>query len=199
MLPIAEGQLVLDWVGPERRERQRASSRRSAARRRGESVATLPSLLDAPWLGGPLPVRFWASVWVPFAPDACWTWLGALSNGYGRATVDGRQRPAHRVAYERLVGPVPEGRELDHRCRQRSCVNPLHLRPVTSRTNTLLGVGPSAVNHRKTECQFGHPFDRRDTRGGRICSTCARSTKRLIAARRRAGPAPFVPIGGGTP
>lgn len=82
---------------------------------------------------------------------------------------------AHRLVYELLVGPIPDGLQLDHLCRNRGCVRPDHLEPVTRRTNILRGTGPSAIHARKTQCPHGHPYDRTVTRRGtteRRCSTC---------------------------
>ncbi|MFI1562215.1 HNH endonuclease [Streptomyces sp. NPDC020490] len=84
--------------------------------------------------------RFWARV-DKTAPGGCWVWTGSVeSKGYGAPTINGAKRPAHRVAYEDLVGPIPEGLHLDHLCRVRRCVNPEHLEPVTSRENALRGI-----------------------------------------------------------
>jgi hypothetical protein len=71
----------------------------------------------------------------------CWEWQWAKNRGgYGhtRAT-DGRSIPAHRKMWEAVNGPVPEGLELDHLCRNRSCVNPAHLEPVTRGENARRG------------------------------------------------------------
>lgn len=73
------------------------------------------------------------------ADDAgCWRWLLALDrDGYGVWHHDGgRKRAAHRVMYELVVGAIPDGLELDHLCRVRSCVNPAHLEAVTHRENS---------------------------------------------------------------
>lgn len=70
----------------------------------------------------------------------CLVWTGRINrNGYGRIYHDGDERMAHRVTYEAVIGPIPEGMLLDHRCRTRCCVNPAHLEPVTHSENTLRG------------------------------------------------------------
>jgi hypothetical protein len=62
----------------------------------------------------------------------CWQWPGALDeSGYGQVVVGGRNRAIHSVAWEYLMGPIPSGLELDHKCRNRACANPAHLEPVT--------------------------------------------------------------------
>lgn len=79
--------------------------------------------------------RFWAKV-DRRGSDECWPWTGAkLQHGYGHLKVGESYPPAHRVAYELLVGPIPEGLQIDHLCRVRDCVNPAHLEPVTNAEN----------------------------------------------------------------
>lgn len=76
--------------------------------------------------------RFWAKV---DKSGDCWLWTGAR-NPYGRIGI-GRHRTvlAHRVAWELMVGPIPDGMKIDHRCRVVACVNPDHLRVVTHKQN----------------------------------------------------------------
>lgn len=68
--------------------------------------------------------------------NECWEWLGTIEAvGYGVIYRDGKLRKAHRVVWEDLVGQIPEGLVLDHRCHNKSCVNPSHLRVVTQKQN----------------------------------------------------------------
>lgn len=111
-------------------------------------------------------------------PDGCWIWTGSTGGDgrYGRIHFEGRNRPAHRVAYILLVGPVSEDDVLDHLCRVTLCVNPTHLEPVTQAENIRRGDAPPALNARKTHCKRGHEFTPENTyaarSGGRGCRAC---------------------------
>lgn len=147
----------------------------------------------------PLEVRLWAKVNkngpVPdYAPHLgpCWLWTAhRSSHGYGRVGVDGKGRQAHRVVYELLVGPIPDGMQLDHLCRVRHCVNPAHVEPVTPRENYRRGFSAFGVNARKTECPQGHPYDEANTYftpgGGRKCRACMVEDQRELRRSRGAG------------
>ncbi|MFF5842171.1 HNH endonuclease signature motif containing protein [Streptomyces massasporeus] len=119
----------------------------------------------------------------------CWLWTGPLDrHGYAEIKISGRQRLAHRVAYETFIGPIPDGLVIDHRCRVRHCQNPDHLEPVTNRENLLRGVGVAAQNATKTHCPQGHPYDEANTiirpRGSRRCRACHNaSTNRKVRNR----------------
>lgn len=65
----------------------------------------------------------------------CWLWTRSTSEGYGAVWWEGRKRGAHVIAYELTYGPLPAGTMPDHRCRNRLCVNPEHLRSATSKQN----------------------------------------------------------------
>jgi hypothetical protein len=117
-----------------------------------------------------LPDRFWRKV-CEVESTGCWSWVaGHQKDGYGSYRLSGQSRLAHRVAYEALIGPVPQGLQIDHLCRNRTCVNPAHLEPVTARENTLRGVSIQAANARKTACPYGHQYTSRG--GRRVCKPC---------------------------
>jgi hypothetical protein len=119
--------------------------------------------------------RFWQFVF-PEPNSGCWLWTGALHDGYGQFCIrTGLVRRAHRVCWELMRGPIPDGLQIDHLCRTPSCVNPDHLEPVTPRVNTLRSTSLSALNARKTHCLRGHPLDDANTRvyrGQRNCRAC---------------------------
>lgn len=112
-------------------------------------------------------------------PDTgCWLFDKPNAKGYANFTVMSRPVEGHQWCYEFLIGPVPDGLTLDHLCRVRSCVNPWHLDPVPHRVNILRGIGPAAINARKTQCVDGHPFTSDNTYvtpdGRRQCRICIR-------------------------
>ena len=120
----------------------------------------------------------------------CWIWQGTGNRqGYGMIRYDGRPQPAHRVAYEIMVGPIPAGMTLDHLCRVPRCINPNHLEIVTHRINVLRGIGPTAKNAKKKACLQGHDLTGRNLitrRDGRECRTCANRRSRIYQRGRRA-------------
>ena len=84
----------------------------------------------------------------------CLLWMGAIKrSGYGVLRVEGRQVMAHRYAWERVNGPIPEGMIVDHVCHVRSCVESSHLRPATNRENQRNRAG--AVRGRKRNLPRG--------------------------------------------
>lgn len=70
----------------------------------------------------------------------CWLWRGSINSksGYGYVTVSGKNALVHRVSWVLSRGPIPDGHQIDHICRVRSCVNPDHLQPVTGVVNMRL-------------------------------------------------------------
>ena len=113
-------------------------------------------------------------------PVGCWIWHKAIGgNGYGYGWCKQQKKvvPAHRLVYQLLVGAIPPGKELDHKCRTVACVNPAHLEIVSHRENMLRGVSPIAINAKKKLCKKGHTLngknlitDNRNQRRCRICS-----------------------------
>lgn len=108
---------------------------------------------------------------------------------------DGRMtshRP-HRIIYEALHGPIPDGLQIDHLCRNKVCCNPHHLEPVTARENILRSNGQGAVNARKTHCIHGHPLEGDNLviglDGARRCLVCLRDRGRRHQQKRRAAEA----------
>lgn len=114
--------------------------------------------------------------------SGCWEWTAAVqSNGYGRVWYNGKVQYAHRVMYERNVGTIKEGMDLDHLCRNRKCVNPDHLEQVTRSENLKRGeTGENIAEplRKKTHCPKGHPYSGDNLRlygGRRHCRACARN------------------------
>jgi hypothetical protein len=99
----------------------------------------------------PLADRLWAKV-EKADVDACWEWTGSRTpHGYGQIRESGVGSAlvhAHRVAYEAAVGPIPEGLEIDHLCRNRACCNPAHLEPVTHQENIQRGYDRAMADRR---------------------------------------------------
>lgn len=112
--------------------------------------------------------------------EGCWPWTGDVdkATGYGRFWFNGKTESAHRVAYELARGPIPKGLHIDHLCRNRICVKPDHLEPVTLVENVMRGEGAAAINARKVACHNGHPLSGDNLHvapdGRRICRQCAR-------------------------
>lgn len=111
------------------------------------------------------------------------------NGGYGRFVLSSQHRSvlAHRVAYELSIGPIPEGTEIDHLCRNRACCNPAHLEAVPHRVNVLRGdykagsKGRGEQQKAKTHCPHGHPYAGDNLvlqkRGGRVCKVCQRAAQ----------------------
>ncbi len=91
---------------------------------------------------------------IPEPNSGCWIWLRSwTSGGYGQLRWNGQAQLVHRVIYEMFKGPIPEGHQLDHLCRNRPCGNHAHLEPVSGRVNNLRS--PKCV---RTHCAAGHAF-----------------------------------------
>lgn len=136
---------------------------------------------------------------IPEPMSGCWIWIGAqVPRGYGtierlRTTkgIRGGTISAHRASWIAFRGEIPPNLVVDHKCRNRACINPDHLQLVTLRENILLGIGKAAMLARQTHCKRGHEFTTINTRvyrrgplrRERSCRTCIRAFKRLRRAK----------------
>lgn len=111
----------------------------------------------------------------------CWLWMGVIApSGYAQTSAwDGTRNigiRAHRVTYTEAKGPIADGMQIDHLCRNRWCVNPAHLEQVTQQENVSRGIGATATNGRKTHCNAGHPLSGDnlaiEASGARRCRAC---------------------------
>lgn len=130
--------------------------------------------------------RFWRMV---DTSGDCWLWTGSQDGqGYGAFSVGGVTKKAHRFAYELGVGPIPQGKVIDHLCRNRACVNPSHMEPVTNDENLRRGVGRDVSQGRRNACRAGHPYSTENTYinplGRKVCRTCMASSRARYEDRK---------------
>lgn len=148
--------------------------------------------------------RFWSKVdknGPLFRGTSCWVWIASRDrDGYPHGFLTGydeERRPilqkAHRYSYETFKGAIPANLQLDHLCRNRACVNPDHLEPVTCKVNIRRGLTGilNSAKARKTHCPRGHPYFGENliinsASGARVCRTCTNETNRRIYQTRRA-------------
>lgn len=123
---------------------------------------------------------------VKVAETGCWEWQACRNNGYGIfGLLPGRPVLAHRFAYQHFVGAIPNGMELHHRCKNRACVNPDHLDPMTHDEHLRIW-----GRRLKTHCKHGHEYNETNTiwrkDGSRDCRECKRERDRQCQHRRPA-------------
>jgi len=93
--------------------------------------------------------------------NTCWFWTGGVGyNAYGQFNYGDQTVLAHRFAYGSLLGPIPNGYIIHHKCRSKRCVNPDHLQAVPRGNHP--GDGPD-INRNKTHCLRGHEFSKENT------------------------------------
>lgn len=117
---------------------------------------------------------------IALTDSGCIDWLGStIPAGYGRFWSGAGVVYAHRWSYEHHLGKIPDGMQIDHLCRNTSCVNPDHLEPVTQHINLLRGHGWAGEHARKTHCPAGHPYAGANLylsrSGERHCRACRRN------------------------
>lgn len=128
--------------------------------------------------------RFWKRT----APKGeCIEWMKhKTQDGYGRAFHNGKPKYTHRIAYEMVIGSIPDGLQIDHLCRNRVCCNPNHLEAVTQAENARRGMSAKRareIGAAKTHCKRGHEYTLENTylqpaTGRRSCRTCKRTVLR---------------------
>lgn len=137
-------------------------------------------------------VRFFEKV---LKTKTCWIWLATKSRGYGNFWDGKRYRGAHLFSYEFLIGKVPEGLQIDHLCRNKACVNPAHLEPVTARENMLRAkefkITEFGVKKLSRErCSKGHKYTPeniyREKSNKRRCKKCIRAKNFFYREKKRA-------------
>lgn len=158
-----------------------------------KSFATSTGNKFFPRATGTIEERFWSKV-SPEPNTGCWLWAGDTNGKYGSMGIceNGKMHRvyAHRLSYELYIGPIPDGLQIDHKCRMKFCVNPDHLRPVTVLQNIMhTPPGIRGNNQIKTHCKRGHPFTgtnlRFDPIGRAVCRECANMHSRNASARER--------------
>ena len=140
---------------------------------------------------GSIPTLEWLEAHTVRRPCAvplteCWIWQRTINaDGYARITISGRDTSVHRLAYELVHGPVSCWLVIDHLCRQRACINPLHGEAVTQTENILRGEAPSVIAYRTGRCvKCGAPHE---PVGGRMrCKACLKVRQHNFYLRKKA-------------
>lgn len=140
------------------------------------------------WSGRTRASEICKKILLPTDPNGCWLQKNALNDkGYARWSVLGRTVYGHRAVYEMFNGPIPEGKVLDHLCRNTACVNPDHVEVVTQSENMRRSVPRCS---KLTHCKHGHELSGDNVyiwkkRFKRVCRTCIRENMRRYRCRNQ--------------
>lgn len=129
--------------------------------------------------------RFWSKV---IKTGSCWEWTGAKNKkGYGHFCLNYDILKSHRVSYELFKELIPQGLQIDHLCKNTSCVNPDHLEVVTLQENIRRGnhTNKGIKNRLKTHCPKGHEYSGKDKMGFRLCRICRNIINKKQYEKRR--------------
>lgn len=132
--------------------------------------------------------------WIVDPLTGCWNWRRAVSSRYGVSYFDGKRTSAHRAVYLSLGHTIPPGHELHHICKNKICVNPAHLTPMSILDHRHLEPKGTQEQSTKTHCPKGHPYDEANThwkqRGdtGRMFRSCRACARDAIREKRKGGP-----------
>ena len=137
----------------------------------------------------PVEDRFFRHVVVNLE-TGCWNWASSKTlHGYGTFNDKNYKTTlAHRWSFLHFVGDIPNGREIDHLCRNRACVNWKHMELITHRENLLRGNSISTQHAKQTHCINGHEFTVENTilrKAGRDCRICHRLADKASKNRRK--------------
>jgi DNA-binding MarR family transcriptional regulator len=125
---------------------------------------------------------------IPEPNSGCLLWMGAIAHGYGQVRHGAARLMAHRASYELERGPIPDGLVLDHLCRNKACINPRHLEPVTNGENVLRGFWKSTGKNVRNSFRCGHPLVPSNLYrygGSRVCRICNKNAVLKWQRRRR--------------
>lgn len=122
--------------------------------------------------------------------DECQVWCGARSrDGYGQFSIGGELFAAHRIALAMVGKDLTSGQVVDHKCRNKACVNPAHLRLVSYKENNRENGGANQFRVSQTACLRGHSLDGENLYikpdGARRCRKCKRAADAAFRQRKR--------------
>lgn len=128
---------------------------------------------------------------IEFHRCGCWEWTGPTTDkGYARISQSKTSWVlGHRLFFEIFRGKVPDGLDLDHLCRNRNCINPSHLEPVSRRENVMRGRSPFILAHHSGSCVRGHQMTPDNTyispKGQKHCKACRQMREKKRQDKRK--------------